>query len=168
MEKRDEPMFDFYNNESPTEVYTSMAGDQAKANPMSYFFQETGTQLKSNVNVFNGTGFNLGEGELPYVELVGPKTDFEIKLPENVTNSVTKKFESYSSKCNPEEKNDDCLKRIFQCDPDRPWSECSDKLDVCKDDPSGICRYDSAGSLVKKYDYTKPVSEVGVEYQKYG
>lgn len=109
-ESNDGPMFSVYNNESPTDVYKSMAGGTAQVNPLSDFLQENEQNMKSNVNVFNGSGFNLGS-ELPYIELVGPKDTF-------VSSNV-------SQVCDEE-----CLKKKYNCDPDRPWKECAASKNV--------------------------------------
>ena len=152
---REGPMFSSYNNDSATSVYTSMAGGNAQINPMSDFLQESEQIMKSNVTVFTGVGFNLGS-ELPYIELSGPKDTFDYTA--NVSVAPTqKKLNPYTQLCKPEEQTADCLKRVFDCDPDRPWSECDGKLQTCKDEPLGqnICKYNQDGTLLKKYESLK-------------
>jgi hypothetical protein len=158
---REGPMFSEYNNESATNVYTSMAGGTAQINPMSDFLQESEQIMKSNVSVFSGVGFNLGD-ELPYIELIGPKDTFDYTANVNYDYSTKrmvatqKKLDPYTQLCKPEETTANCLKRVFECDPDRPWRECDDKLQTCKDEPLGqnICKYNQDGTLLKKYEPT--------------
>lgn len=162
---RDEPMFEKYNNESPVDVYKSMAGGTIKTNHMSYVLQESEQEMKSNVAYFKGSGFNLGE-ELPYIELVGPKETFNNAFSIETTMNVSanykvqkltseKKIEPYTSLCNENEKTGACLKRVFSCDPDRPWKECDDQLITCPDDPLKICKYRVVNNdvdLIKRYN----------------
>lgn len=159
---REGPEFAVYNNESATDVYKSMAGGTAQVNAMSDFLQEGEQSMKSNVTVFSGTGFNLGS-ELPYIELYGPKDTFDYTSNVNADLSTgrmvatEKRLDPYTQACKPEEKTADCLKRVFECDPDRPWRECDDKIQTCKDDPLGqnICKYNQDGTLLKKYEPLK-------------
>lgn len=163
---REGPMYAEYNNESPLSVYRSMAGGSAQVNAMSDFLQESEQSMKSNVNVFSGTGFNLGS-ELPYIELVGPKDTFDYKsnvmtdFSDGRMVATKKNIDAFTSMCKPEETNPQCLKRVFECDPDRPWRECDDSLRTCQDDPTGqtICKYNRSGTLLKKYE--SPKTQVG-------
>lgn len=156
------PDYSMYNNESATEVYRSMAGGSAQVNVMSEFLQESEQSMKSNVSVFSGVGYNLGS-ELPYIELIGPKDSFDYTSNVNFDYSTKKTVETqkrldpYTSLCKPEETNSACMKRVFECDPDRPWKECDDKLQTCKDDPLGqnLCKYNQDGTLLKKYESVK-------------
>ena len=165
-------MFAEYNNESPTEVYKSMAGGTAQINPMSDFLQENEKIMKSNVTVFNGQGFNLGS-ELPYIELVGPKdtTTSNLNL-ETVQYNSEARIEPFMSLCKPDESTSTCMKRVFECDPDRPWKECNTQLQSCKDDPIGsnICKYTPDGStILKKFEAPKnQPKEVSVQYNRAG
>ncbi len=147
-----------YNNESPVDVYKSMASGTAQINPMSDFLQESEQSMKSNVNVFSGVGFNLGN-ELPYIELDGPKDTFDYTSNVNVDYSIDtqKRLEPYKPLCTTEENTESCLKRVFECDPDRPWKECDDKIQTCKDEPLGqnLCKYNQDGTLLKKYEALK-------------
>ena len=159
---REGPEFAMYNNESATDVYRSMAGGSAQVNAMSDYLQDSEQSMKSNVSMFNGTGFNLGD-ELPYIELYGPKDTFDYTANVNTDFSTgrmvatDKRLDLYTQTCKPEEKTADCLKRVFECDPDRPWRECDDQLKACEDDPLGqnICKYNKDGTLLKKYEPIK-------------
>lgn len=148
---REEPMFSVYNNETPTDVYNSMASGKAQVNAMSEFLQESETSTKSNVKIFEGTGFNLGN-ELPYIELVGPR-DSNSNISTDFSKSE-KRLEPYTQFCESGENTETCLRRKFSCDPDRPWKECVSDLSTCKDDPTGqtLCRYEMDGTLLKKFD----------------
>lgn len=153
------PEFSMYNNESATEVYKSMAGGSAQVNVMSDFLQESEQSMKSNVSVFSGVGYNLGY-ELPYIELVGPKettSNVNTVISTGIVVEPKKNLDLFTSLCKPEETNSVCMKRVFECDPDRPWKECDDKIKVCKDEPLGqnLCKYNQDGTLLKKYESLK-------------
>ena len=151
-----------------------MAGGSAQVNPLSDFFQETEQSMKSNVSIFNGSGFNLGL-ELPYIELVGPRdtTSSNLVLETTSYRSEEAKIEPFMSLCDSDESTSTCMKRVFECDPDRPWKDCYDNLKTCKDDPIGLntCKYTPDGStLLKKFEApsTAISKEVSVQYNRAG
>lgn len=167
---KDEQMFSVYNNESPVDVYKSMAGGSAQINPLSDFLQESEQNMKSNVNIFTGSGYNLGQ-ELPYIELIGPRDTFNNTFSVDTTMNVKSESDlkkPYKELCKPGENNDSCLKRIFECDPDRPWKECSDKIEPCRDEFTGqnMCKYNPDGSLIKRF--LQPVPSTNVQIQRIG
>lgn len=164
---REGPMFTSYNNETPTDVYESMASGKAQVNAMSDYLQDSEKDMKSNSKIFDGYGVNLGY-ELPYIELVGPN---DSAASSNVSMNKKTDFEQYMTSCKIDEDNESCLKRVFDCDPDRPWKECELKLEPCKDDFTGknICKYNTEGTLLKKYTpLPKPPIEEKVQMLRIG
>jgi hypothetical protein len=59
--------------DSAIDVYRDMAQGSAQINPLSDFFQETETNMKSGKPVFEGDGFNVGYG-LPAFPFDAPDT----------------------------------------------------------------------------------------------
>lgn len=61
--------------------------------------------------------------------------------------------------CKPEEEIESCLKRVYECDPDRPWRECDDSIMLCVDGSGSICKYGSKikepKELIKKYQISE-------------
>lgn len=67
---------------------------------------------------------------------------------ENDGNTLIKKFTPPPIKetntkplCTPGENTERCLKRVYMCDPDRPWKECYDQLGPCPDDKEKTCKF---------------------------
>lgn len=172
MVEDEEQKFAFYNNESATDVYKSMAAGTAQVNAMSDFFQESENDTRRMSPMFKGTGFNLGY-ELPYIEIVGPKSEFNSSnVQEQTTYYNEARIEPFMSLCKQGETTGTCMKRVFECDPDRPWKECNENLQTCKDDIIGnnICKYGSNGTLLKKYEPPpkKTEKEVNVQMLRIG
>lgn len=140
------------------EVYRDMKGGSAQINPLSDFFQEPENTMKTNTDMFEGFGYNLGF-QLPLYEF--DKSDaYDYSKPVNfdfskqTTYETEKRSTPYLSKCGTNENSESCLKRIFECDPNKPWKECDDQIETCSDDPTGqtICKYDSNRRLIKKFE----------------
>lgn len=146
------------NNISAVALYKDMSAGTAQINPLSDFLQENEKNMKENPHLFVGEGYNLGSG-LPLYDFEA-KDVFDYSKPGNFDYSKQQTYETekrltpYLPKCGTNEDSETCLKRIFECDPNKSWKECDDQIETCSDDPTGqsVCKYDMNRKLIKKFD----------------
>lgn len=75
------------------------------------------------------------------------------KIPQEDSGVLNPTIDGYQYKlCKEGQDRFACLKEIFNCNPDAPWSECDAQLETCRDDPKLVCKYDQNGLLIKKFD----------------
>ena len=103
----------------------------------------------------NMIDYNIEFDYTPYKSEIQSMYDYVLtqKIPQEDSGSLNPLVDGYAVKmCAPDVDKFKCIKQIFGCDPNKPWSECDAQLETCKDDPTKICKYAENGSLIKKFE----------------
>ncbi len=115
----------------------------------------TQVSSESKTMLNNMIDYNIEFDYNPYKSEIQSMYDYVLtqKIPQEDSGSLNPLVDGYAVKmCAPDVDKFTCIKQIFGCDPNRPWSECDAQLETCKDDPSKICKYAENGSLIKKFE----------------